>query len=424
MNKIVFNGCISNSIAIGCCMTSPVVGGGDTAHGVVPPLVSPPTGGILKYTLIIFLLILGCYFKTVAQDLTPEEYINQYKEFAISEMKRMGVPAAITLAQGLLETQNGNSDLVKSSNNHFGIKCKSTWTAETVSHDDDARGECFRKYSTAEDSYRDHSNFLRGNSRYDFLFELNPADYKAWAYGLRKAGYATNPRYPDILIKNIEKYNLEQYTLAAIDEVPHFDASKYSDDPVNNSIVSSQEDDSDFSVPRNLRINGCKALYVPKGTSLLAIASENNISLEKLLTINELKKDGLLGKAQYIFLEKKQKEGNINFCIAQAGETMYDIAQRMGVMLQNLYSYNQTTPDEYLAKGTKVFLKPGAVNEVSDDRIQAQTASFKVSMHEVLPKENLYSISKKYGVTIDQLKNWNNLTTDALQIGQQLIVSK
>jgi len=375
---------------------------------------------------ITFLLILGCYFNTVAQDLTPEEYINQYKDLAINEMKRMGVPAAITLAQGLLETQNGNSDLVKSSNNHFGIKCKSSWTAETVSHDDDERGECFRKYPTAEDSYRDHSNFLRGNSRYDFLFELNPADYKAWAYGLRKAGYATNPRYPEILIKNIEKYNLEQYTLAAIDEVAHFDASKYSDDTVNNAIVSEQvqEEDADFTVPRNLRINGLKALYVPKGTSLLAIASENHINLEKLLSINELKKDGLLGKAQYIFLEKKQKEGNMDFCFAEAGETMYDIAQRNGVMLQNLNSYNQNTPDGYLPKGMKVFLRPGLSSNETNSAPKAQTASAKISMHEVLPKENLYSISKKYGVTVDQLKNWNNLTSDGLQIGQQLIVSK
>ena len=376
--------------------------------------------------VISFLLILGCYCKTVAQDLTPEEYINQYKDLAINEMKRMGIPAAITLAQGLLESQNGNSDLVKSSNNHFGIKCKSSWTAETVNHDDDERGECFRKYGTAEDSYRDHSNFLRGNSRYDFLFKLNPADYKAWAYGLRKAGYATNPRYPDILIKNIEKYNLEQYTLAAIDEVPHFDASKYSDDPVNNAVVSEQEqeEDSDFTVPRNLRINGLKALYVPKGTSLLAIASENHINLEKLLAINELKKDGLLGKAQYIFLEKKQKEGNIDFCFAEAGETMYDIAQRNGIMLQNLYDYNQITSDGYLSKGTKIFLRPGMISDETNSVPQAQTASVKISMHEVLPKENLYSISKKYGVTVDQLKSWNNLTSDGLQVGQQLIVSK
>lgn len=376
--------------------------------------------------VISFLLILGCYCKTVAQDLTPEEYINQYKDLAINEMKRMGIPAAITLAQGLLESQNGNSDLVKSSNNHFGIKCKSSWTAETVNHDDDERGECFRKYGTAEDSYRDHSNFLRGNSRYDFLFKLNPADYKAWAYGLRKAGYATNPRYPDILIKNIEKYNLEQYTLAAVDEVPHFDASKYSDDPVNNAVVSKQEqeEDSDFTVPRNLRINGLKALYVPKGTSLLAIASENHINLEKLLAINELKKDGLLGKAQYIFLEKKQKEGNIDFCFAEAGETMYDIAQRNGIMLQNLYDYNQITSDGYLSKGTQIFLRPGMISDETNNVPQAQTASIKISMHEVLPKENLYSISKKYGVTVDQLKSWNNLTSDGLQVGQQLIVSK
>jgi membrane-bound lytic murein transglycosylase D len=163
---------------------------------------------------------------------------------------------------------------------------------------------------------------------------------------------------------------------------------------------------------------------VPKGTSLLDIASENHINLEKLLAINDLNKDGILNKAQYVFLEKKQKEGNVDFCIAQAGETMYDIAQRNGVVLQNIYSYNQFTSDEDLTKGTKIFLKPGMVSEVGDDRIQAQTASFKVSMHEVLPKENLYSISKKYGVTVDQLKNWNNLTTDALQIGQQLIISK
>lgn len=376
--------------------------------------------------VITFLFTLGCYFTTVAQGLTPEEYINQYKDLAINEMKRMGVPAAITLAQGLLETQNGNSDLVKSSNNHFGIKCKSSWTAETVSHDDDESGECFRKYPTAEDSYRDHSNFLRGNSRYDFLFKLNPADYKAWAYGLRKAGYATNPRYPDILIKNIEKYNLEQYTLAAINEVPHFDASKYADDPVNNAIASEQvqEEGADFTVPRNLRINGLKVLYVPKGTSLLAIATENHINLEKLLAINELKKDGLLDKAQYIFLEKKQKEGNIDFCFAEAGETMYDIAQRNGVMLQNLYNYNQITSDGYLPKGTKVFLRPGMISDESNSVPQTQTASVKISMHEVLPKENLYSISKKYGVTVDQLKNWNNLTSDGIQIGQQLIVSK
>lgn len=369
-------------------------------------------------------MILGFSFKMTAQSITAEEYINQYKGFAISEMKRMGVPAAITLAQGLLETQNGNSDLVKISNNHFGIKCKSTWTAETVSHDDDAPGECFRKYSSAEDSYRDHSNFLRGNSRYDFLFKLNPADYKAWAYGLQKAGYATNPRYPAILIKNIEKYNLEQYTLEAVDEVPVFDASKYKDDPIANSITAKQEDDSDFETPRNLRINGSKALYVPKGTSLLAIASENHISLEKLLTINDLEKDGILTKPQYVFLEKKKKEGDRDFCIAEAGETIYDVAQRSGVILQYIRSYNPFTSGEYLEKDTKVFLKPGLSKQAGEVAAAVGDSGINISTHEVLPRENLYSISKKYGVTIDQLKTWNKLTTANLRTGQQLIISK
>ena len=383
---------------------------------------------------IFFILFFSfvCFFTSSAQDMSAQEYVQKYKDLAISEMKRMGVPAAITLAQGLLETQNGNSDLLKASNNHFGIKCKSSWTAETVSHDDDAPGECFRKYKTAEDSYRDHSNFLRGNSRYDFLFELNPADYKGWAYGLRKAGYATNPRYPEILIKNIEDNNLEQYTLEAIKDVPHFDASQYADDPVK---TDSDVDVTASVAPVSMTINGSKALYVPKGTSLLAVATEHHINLEKLLNMNDLTRDGLLDKGQYIFLEKKKKEGERDFCIAEANESMYDIAQKYGVILQNLYTYNQLTPDDYIVAGTKIFLRanqqtvinnPQSVmrNRQSGTNVQPLTINNQPSTHEVLPKESLYGISKKYGVSIGDLKKWNNLTSDNLKIGQQLIISK
>ena len=378
----------------------------------------------MKKIAILISSVLICFFECRAQSMTAQQYINEYKDLAIKEMKRMGVPAAITLAQGLLETQNGNSDLVKASNNHFGIKCKSTWTAETVSHDDDALGECFRKYKSAEDSYRDHSNFLRGNSRYAFLFNLDPADYKAWAYGLRKAGYATNPRYPEILIKNIEDNNLEQYTMDAIDDVPRFDASVYTDDPVNNSVALS---DSDMEQQMNLTINGLKALYVPRGASLLAIATENKINLSKLLSINELTKDGILDKGQYIFLEKKKKEGNTDFCVAEPGETLYDIAQKYGVLTQSLYDYNHLTPDDYIVEGTKIFLKPHVEEQIA--------ASFEVprsepaissssDTHNVNAGESLYSISKKYKVTVQELKEWNHLTNDNLQIGQSLIISK
>ena len=379
----------------------------------------------MNKTIFILFFSFCCFLKCDAQKISAQDYVQQYKDLAIKEMKRMGVPAAITLAQGLLETENGNSDLVKASNNHFGIKCKSTWTAETVSHDDDAPGECFRKYKSPEDSYRDHSNFLRGNSRYDFLFQLDPSDYKGWAYGLRKAGYATNPRYPEILIKNIEDNNLQQYTLEAIKDVPHFDASQYAGDPEkqNDSV-----DETVSVAPISLTINGSKALYVPKGTSLLAVATEHRINLEKLLTINDLTKDGLLDKGQYIFLEKKQKEGKNDFCITETNETMYDIAQKYGVILQNLYAYNQLTPDNYVVAGTKIFLKPPVIREIKQNaespRQNAESPKLKTQSHEVLPKESLYSISKKYGVTVDELKKWNNLTSDNLKTGQQLIISK
>ncbi|MDE3181835.1 MAG: LysM peptidoglycan-binding domain-containing protein [Bacteroidota bacterium] len=391
----------------------------------------------MKRLLIILFFSFGCFLKSSAQDMTAQEYVQKYKDLAIEEMKRMGVPAAITLAQGLLETQNGNSELFKESNNHFGIKCKSTWTAETVRHDDDAPGECFRKYKSAEDSYRDHSNFLRGNDRYAFLFKLDPSDYKAWAYGLRKAGYATNPKYPQILIKNIEDNNLEQYTDEALNDVPHFDASQYTDDTKSapTETADNNDNDSDLTQPMNLTINGSKALFVPKGTSLLAVATEHNINLEKLLTINDLSNDGLLQKGQYIFLEKKQKEGQKDFCIAQQNETLYDISQKYGVILENLYAYNNLTPNDYIVAGTKIYLKPPpvlkqvaiATNQPED--IEAKNGNQPVSSlntitYTVHPRESLYAISKKYGVTVDDIKKWNNLKSDNLQVGQQLIISK
>jgi LysM repeat protein len=391
-----------------------------------------------RISLILFFSFF-CIFHSFAQNMTAQEYVQKYKDLAIEEMKRMGVPAAITLAQGLLETENGNSDLLLASNNHFGIKCKSTWTAETVSHDDDALGECFRKYKCAEDSYRDHSNFLRGNPRYDFLFKLDPADYKAWAYGLRKAGYATNPNYPQILIKNIEDNNLEQYTMEAINNVPHFDASQYASDTKDNDETDSENvaqtlDQSASVAPVSFTINGCKALYVSKGTSLLAIATQNNINLQKLLSINDLTNDGILEKGQYIFLEKKQKEGPVNFCIAAADESMYDIAQKYGVILQNLYTYNQLNPGDFIVAGTKIYLKPHVENPpVSSSNTAtalqtSNTSNLYVAnnnlSHEVLPKESLYGISKKYGVSVEQIKSLNHLTTDNIQVGQKLIISK
>ena len=267
-----------------------------------------------------------------------------------------------------------------------------------------------------------------------FYFNMDPSDYKDWAYGLRKAGYATNPRYPQILIKNIETYNLEQYTLEGLDGIPHFDASQYAADTENITPPDVVKIDPVPGAPENLTINGSKALLVSKGTSLLAIATEHNINLGKLLSINDLTNDGLLEKDQYVFLEKKQKEGKQDFCIAQQNETMYDISQKYGVILQNLYTYNNLTADDYLVEGTKIFLKPPALKQyaaatdakkIADAKNEEQPASSSNTItYTVQPKESLYGISKKYGVTVDDIKKWNNLTSDNLHIGQQLIISK
>ncbi|MDQ6902204.1 MAG: LysM peptidoglycan-binding domain-containing protein [Bacteroidota bacterium] len=390
--------------------------------------------------IILLATAFFCFTQIIcAQYVTPAQYIAQYKDIAIREMKRMGVPAAISLAQGLLETENGNSELLKRSNNHFGIKCKSSWTAEGVSHDDDAPGECFRVYKNAEDSYRDHSNFLRGGSRYAFLFKLDPKDYKGWAYGLRKAGYATNPKYPDILIKNIEDNNLEQYTLEAAGEVPVFDASKYTDDTedknINDVLKSTGQNenqiDDNIAEPSKVTINGSKALYVNKGTSLLVVASQNNINLSRLLEINDLQKDGLLEKDQYIFLEKKQRVGSKDFYIVQPDETLYDVAQKNGIMLQSLYDFNGVAAGNNLQEGTKIFLRPqimhvetGEIFDAVKESAPQYQSSSESKIHEVQPKESLYAISKKYGVPVEQLKEWNNLKDNNLRIGQQLIISK
>ena len=387
-----------------------------------------------KAFLCIFSLY--CINTAFSQKISKEEYIRTYKDFAIREMKRMGVPAAITLAQGILETENGNSPLVKKSNNHFGIKCKSSWTAEGVSHDDDAIGECFRTYKDAEGSYRDHSNYLRGNERYAFLFRLDPRDYKGWAYGLKRAGYATNPKYPEILIKNIEENNLQQYTMVAVNEVPVFDASKYQSDPEDKAfaaIVKSAGSSAGFSNNQQvsfvssysskdkIEINGSKAVYETKGRSLLAIATENNINLNKLLEYNDMEKDGLLEEDQFIFLEKKSKEGDKDIYTVKSNETLFDVAQKNGIRLHNLYEYNDLRGDERIYPGSKLKLKPAVKEETV--LVNAPVA-VPVKTYSVQPREGLYAISKRYGVTVSQLKEWNNLTDDNLKVGQQLIVSK
>lgn len=376
---------------------------------------------------IVFTILFSLTFLTLrAQRISVEEYIVQFKDIAISEMKRTGVPASITLAQGILETENGNSELVKKSNNHFGIKCKSTWTGESVTHDDDANGECFRAYTNANESYRDHSDFLKANKRYSALFNLDPVDYAGWAKGLKKAGYATNPRYPDLLIKYIEQYDLQQYTLLAINRLPESDMAKTEENktvvPVEVAVENTITE-NDITITANdpdkiISINKTNCIFAKKGTSLLVIANKHKISLSKLMEFNDMAEEGLLAKDQLIYLEKKAKSGEQEYYILLQGETLYDAAQKNAVQLKYLLEYNNIKAGSTLNPKTKLFLQPGFQGAVknADGR--------KNKVHLVGAKEGLYSIAKTYHVTVQQLKEWNKLDSDNLKIGQEIIVSK
>lgn len=331
---------------------------------------------------VLFSLLLSSANAFAQTNGAVKQYIDKYKEIAINEEIRTGVPAAITLAQGIYESGAGLSDLALSSNNHFGIKCKDDWTGDKVYHDDDARGECFRSYPTVADSYRDHSDFLKSRPHYAFLFSLDPTDYKAWAFGLKKAGYATSSAYAYAIIKQIEDNDLEQFTLVALQHVAN---GTMADVAMNNSSSSNnatkvsiktnadgiEQDQSpvaeleEFAGNDNypggiFTINKTKVLFVPAGTSLFALASNNNISLEKLKDFNDLDNTtDILSKAQLIYLEKKPKKGNKDFHVVGPSETIELIAQREGVQLQSLFEYNKMQKGLQPAAGEKVYLKPG-----------------------------------------------------------------
>lgn len=331
----------------------------------------------MKKVLIVLACLHFLFFRADAQRLTQEAYIEMFSDLAVKEMIRTGVPASVTLAQGLLESEFGNSLLVQKSNNHFGIKCKSSWLGASVRHDDDERAECFRKYASAEESYIDHSDFLRSSPRYATLFTLRPTDYRGWAYGLKQAGYATNPRYPELLIRYIENYNLQQYDQVALNGGRTIiAASAKQSTPVvmgppkkdpGNSEANSEYAPVIVAEPFSRRtINRSEALFAPKGTSLLAIAIKYKVKLSKLLEWNDLEKDGLLQQDQFIFLSKKQPAGEVDYCYSQEGESLYDISQRQGVWLKNILEFNPVSSPSALKPGTKIYLKPRVATAIKD----------------------------------------------------------
>ena len=273
--------------------------------------------------LIITLVSLCALLSLQAQTRNKqyENYIKQYRDIAVEEMKKYHIPASITLAQGLLESGAGQSELARKSNNHFGIKCGSDWNGRTVRHDDDARGECFRAYKHPKQSYEDHSKFLAGRPRYASLFKLKITDYKGWARGLKKAGYATNPRYADQLIGIIELYDLHKY-----DTKGGLKWMKQNPNPHQPYIN-----------------NGLLYIVVRPGDSWKSISKEFDISQKKLRKYNDLYKGYALQSGDILYLEKKKRKADKEHIVhvLRAGESMYTISQKYGIRLKNLYKLNK-----------------------------------------------------------------------------------
>ena len=278
--------------------------------------------------LKLFLILIICCLTLQAQTRNKqyEAYIKKYRELAVEEMKKYHIPASITLAQGLLESGAGQSALARKSNNHFGIKCGSDWYGKTVSHDDDTRGECFRAYKHPKDSYEDHSKFLVGRPRYASLFNLNITDYRGWARGLKKAGYATNPRYADQLIGIIELYELYKY-----DDKNYLKWIKKNPNPHQTYIA-----------------NDLLYIVVRAGDSWKSISQEFDISQKKLRKYNDLYKGYALQVGDILYLEKKNKKADKEHIVhvLRAGESMYSISQKYGIRLKNLYKLNKMDEDD------------------------------------------------------------------------------
>ncbi|MEP7263327.1 MAG: glucosaminidase domain-containing protein [Bacteroidota bacterium] len=314
--------------------------------------------------------------------MSAEEYISLYKELAVVNMKEKKVPASITLAQAIFESDCGNSPLAHNANNHFGIKCHTTWNGDTYHQDDDERDECFRKYENPLLSFEDHSDFLHNRERYDFLFSLDITDYKGWARGLKKAGYATNPEYAFKLIDLIERYNLN-----LLDEGKDLPVCKEGSSAKNVAVNE-----------KSRREEEKKIISEEKNTS---VASSNNTE-----PVTNTRKESLFYKEPAL-----APAGYINevpYMIAEKGDTWFSISKKKEMMLWQVLKYNDADKNDVLKEGMIIYLKP--------KRTIAQQES-----HIAKDGDSLWSISQQYGVKLSKLYRCNNMMPgQSVSTGQKI----
>jgi hypothetical protein len=320
------------------------------------------------FNLLITFLFAGLL---CAQTNIRKQYIQEFSQIAVDEMNRSGIPASITLAQGILESGNGQSELARKSNNHFGIKCHNTWDGKKVFHDDDRKRECFRAYDNPRHSYEDHTDFLVRGSRYEFLFDLELTDYRGWAKGLKKAGYATAPDYADKLIRIIEDENLHKFDftlttplLVSEDTV----VTKVTGPTVNEKGKVIKKSKRKFLIHR-LKYHENKTPYVilQHGESIESIADSLHMRIAVLLDINDAGYETVFNAGEAVYIDYKKGRAKQKFMIAPEGTTMRAISQQYAIPIQKLYRYNNFKIGQQPQKGEHIRLRSQGLLEKFKD---------------------------------------------------------
>lgn len=341
--------------------------------------------GIGNIALILFMMWgMTVFAQNNGQNQEVVAYIEKYKDLAMEEMVNNKIPASVKLAQAILESRHGTSELAVKSNNHFCIKCHSSWTGKKTYYDDDAKGECFRVYNSVEESYRDHSNFLKNGSRYAFLFDLKITDYRAWAKGLKKAGYATSPVYASALIKIIEDYNLQQYDQMVVN-------NKFKPKKKQKEIKKEVEKKSE-ETPKSQKINKKQVKEVVGAVPVLS----------------DCKVVAMTSDHHYI-----RENFGVKFVLTKDGDDIENLAKELKISKKQLWKYNNLNQ-------TKTTFTAGEVLYIGPKRYKAASG---YNAHVVKPGETLSKISQLYAVKLQRLFKMNGLDeTSKLHVGDTIIL--
>lgn len=384
-----------------------------------------------KSLAVLFLLVVVFVSYAAPADSPQERYIEKWAPTAVREMYRSGVPASITLAQGLLESGFGNSPLATEGNNHFGIKCHSDWKGKSMKKDDDSKGECFRVYDDAEESFRDHSDFLRYQDRYKFLFDFDTKDYESWAYGLKKAGYATDPSYPAKLIKNIEDFNLARFDSMTQAEVSG---------AIAGTSAPSEPGPEARPEPAEEPVKEAKA-----GTAVAAVKDGKAVKEEKMAEKIEKKTDPKVEQHQsevipdvippspntieqtvevlpqaseeFHFSLSKQvlMKNGVPFVLSMVGDSYSDIAKLNGLFLREVLKFNEVSRKDRLQPGTVVYLRM--------KKTQAVKGMEKYIVGE--DGESLHEICQRFAVRMKSICKLNEFTpSHTLREGETILLRK